>query len=116
MAKVNMDLELYRHLVETSTARIADHWRRRETVARFERAFTILGYPFVLRTNAEAVAALADISARRFTRTPPVPDAKVGLIELFALPEQDSETLSAMQLEGQFQTMAAGSRGLIELG
>ena len=111
-----MDLELYQHLVETSTARIDDHWRRRESVARLERSFTILGYPFVLRTNAEAVAALADISARRFSQTPPVPDAKVGLIELFALPERSDETLSAMQMEGQFQTVAAGSRGLIELG
>jgi len=111
-----MDLELYKHLVETSTGRIADNWRRGETVVRFERTLNILGYPFVLRTNAEAVAALAELSERRFSRCAPTPDARVGLIELFTLPEAGADALTPLQLEGQFQTMASGSRGLIQLG
>lgn len=113
---VNIDLELYKHLVETSASRIGDNWRRRETVVRFERTLNILGYPFVLRTNAEAVAAMAELSERRFSRAAPVPGARLGTIELFALPERGEETLTALELEGQFQTMASGSRGLIQLG
>jgi len=112
----NMDLELYKHLVETSTGRIADNWRRRETVVRLERPLNILGYPFVLRTNAEAVAALAELSERRFSRCAPVPDARVGLIDLFTLSEAGADALTPLQLEGQFQTLASGSRGLIQLG
>jgi ABC-type cobalamin/Fe3+-siderophores transport system ATPase subunit len=112
----NMDLELYKHLVETSTGRIADNWRRRETVVRIERPLNILGYPFVLRTNAEPVAALAELSERRFSRCTPVPDARVGQIDLFTLHDAGAEALTLLQLEGQFETLASGSRGLIRLG
>jgi ABC-type cobalamin/Fe3+-siderophores transport system ATPase subunit len=111
-----MDLELYRHLVETDTTHIVDGWRRHETIVRHERPMNILGYPFMLRSNAEAVTALAELSERRFSKCTPVAGAATGLIDLFELGEPAAEELTPVQLEGQFQTMASGGRGLIQLG
>jgi hypothetical protein len=110
------NFDLYRHLVETGTNRMADGWLRRETVVHHERAMNILGYPFTLRSNSEAVTALCALSERRFSTRSPLTGVMGGVIDLFELGESPAEELTPLQLEGQFQTVASGSHGLIQLG
>ncbi|MEP7198601.1 MAG: hypothetical protein ABI874_02180, partial [Chloroflexota bacterium] len=109
-------MDIYQHLVDTNLSRIADGWHRRETLAQYETRLDVFGYPFVLRSNTPDVIALAQLSAQRFSQCAPVPDAPVGRIDLFTVGEDAPTNLTPLQLENQFQTVASGSRGLIQLG
>jgi hypothetical protein len=110
------ELELYRHLLETSDARIEDTWHRRATTVQHTQALNILGYPFVLRTNSEQVVALAAISQRRFSDCAPIAGATAGCIDLFVVGPENGEPLAALELEKQIRTVASAERGLIHLG
>jgi hypothetical protein len=108
--------DLYRHLIETSNARIEDTWHRRTTTVQHTLTLNVLGYPFVLRTNSERVLALAAISQRRFSDCAPIAGATEGSIDLFVVGEENGEPLAALDLEKQIRTVAGGERGLIHLG
>lgn len=108
--------DLYKHLIETNSAQSEDAWHRRETLIQHQTDLNIFGYPFVVRSNSNVVMELAQISARRFSQCPPLPDAPIAQLDLFAIGQADYESLSAEALENQFQTVAADGRGLIQLG
>jgi hypothetical protein len=110
------NLDLYRHLIETSNARIEDTWHRRAATVQHTLALNILGYPYVLRTNSEQVLALAQISQRRFSVCAPIAGAAEGSIDLFVAGDESAEPLAALDLEKQIRTVAGGEHGLIQLG